>query len=259
MPQKTKSANVTSLATSLLLVVISMFIQACNSTYEMQVDAINSQQSQIPDADSYVLVPGDPETDTSTPEYKESEEWVRTALSAKGMYEALDPQDADLVVEVSYGMEAPRQELKEIKTPIYKSVETPGTHVMSRPAPGSISEPKLVYVRGAKMDEVVGYTIETKSVIVVEKYLVLSAKLNSQGEQADGETEEVWNVVVTNSDDSTNLQEYLPVMVAAAVDYIGEDSTTTQTVEINSRDEAVVFVKKGLSQPSYFRDDTISI
>ncbi len=229
--------------------LFGLLLQACNTTYEMQVDAIANPQVVETDAESYVLVPRDPATDTSDLRYQETANWIRTALSAKGMYEALDPLEADMVIEVDYGMEPPRQEVRVFEVPEYRTIRGPGSYVLQqiKGSDGKIRTVR-VYVPGRVSTELIGYSQEARSILINEKYLVLTAKQNTLAESGDVSAEELWSVTVKNEDESTDLREYLPIMASAATDYIGTDTQDATTVKLKSDDEVVAFVKKGLAK-----------
>ena len=229
---------------------IALLFHGCNTTYEMQVDAIKNPGPVDPEADSYVIVPRDPSVDTNDLRYKETVNWVKTALSAKGMYEALDPLEADMVIEIDYGMEPPRQEVKVIEEPVFATRREPGTYVtrtVRDPETGKVRT-VTVYVPGRTSSELVGYQQRAVTTIVNEKYLVLTAKENTLAGSGDKAAEELWSVTVTNEDSSNDLREYLPIMASAATDYIGEDTEDGKTVRLKSDDEVVAFVKKGLAK-----------
>ncbi|MDQ8203269.1 hypothetical protein [Pelagicoccus sp. SDUM812003] len=229
---------------------LALFLHGCSTTYEMQVDAIKNPVPVAPDADSYVIVPRDPSVDTNDLRYKETVNWIKTALSAKGMYEALDPLEADMVIEVDYGMEAPRQEVTVVEEPVYRTRREPGTYVtrsVRDPETGKVQTIRI-YVPGRAVSELIGYQERAITRIVNEKYLVLTAKENTLGEGGDKAAQELWSVTVTNEDESNDLREYLPIMASAATDYIGEDTQDGKTVRLKSDDEVVAFVKKGLAK-----------
>jgi hypothetical protein len=57
----------------------------------------------------------------------------------------------------------------------------------------------------------------------------------------------VWGVQVTSEDESRDLRKYLPVLIAASIEYIGKDSNgEIKTIKVNEKDPAIAFVKKGL-------------
>lgn len=227
---------------------VALLLQACTTTYEMQVDAIKNPQSVDPDADSYVLIPRDPAQDTNDLRYQETAGWIKTALSAKGMYEALDPLDADMVIEVDYGMEPPRQEVRIFEVPEYRTIRGPGyytTQQVFNPQTNTTTTVR-VYVPGPVSTELVGYSQQTRTIVINEKYMVLTAKQNKLAESGDSPAAELWSVTVKNEDESNDLREYLPIMASAATDYIGEDTEKATTVRLKSDDEVIGFVKKGL-------------
>ena len=239
------------IAKTLLGLVVALFAFGCATTYEMQVDAISNPSPEIKEAESYVIVPRDPETDTSELRYKETVKWIKTALSAKGMFEAVDPLTADMVIQVDYGMEPPRQEIRIVEEPVYARVQEPDSYV-SVPitdANGRVVGYQTVRVPGGFSTELIGTRERAISVIVNEKYLVLSAKENNlQATDGDKAAEELWSVTVVNDDSSDNLREYLPIMAASATDYIGEDTGSKTTVRLKDNAEVVDFIKKGLAK-----------
>lgn len=229
---------------------LALFLQACNTTYEMQVDAIKNPLPVDPDADSYVLIPRDPSVDPKDLRYQETARWIRTALSAKGMYEALDPLEADMVIEVDYGMEPPRREVEVVEVPVYRTIRGPGryeTRTVRDPQTGQVRTYQ-VYVPGRTSTELVGYEQEARTIIINEKYMVLTAKQNTLANSGDTAAEELWSVTVKNEDESADLREYLPIMASAATDYIGEDTGDATTVRIKGDDEVVDFIKRGIAK-----------
>lgn len=230
--------------------LFAIVLHGCNTTYEMQVDAIKNPEPIAEGAESYVLVPRDPSTDTNDLRYKETVNWIKTALSAKGYYEATDPLTADMVIEVDYGMEAPRQEVRIVEEPVFVRRQEPGTYQvvpMRDPKTGAVRMVQ-VYVPGRVSSELAGYEKRAITTIVNEKYLVLTAKQNTLATDGDTAAEEMWSVTVVNEDSSDNLREYLPIMAASATDFIGEDTGSEKSIKLKSDDEVVAFVKQGLAK-----------
>jgi len=233
-----------------IIAATTIFITGCNTTYEMEVDAIKNPQAEK--KESYIIVPRDPDTDISDLRYEETVAWIKTALSGKGMYEALTPEDADMVIEVDYGMEPPRTELKVVEEPVFVTVQEPGRNQVV-----SYKDPKtgqtisyVVYVPGQRRRELVGYQERVIPIIVNEKYLELTAKENMIAvANGDAQSEELWSVSVRNEDSEDDLREYLPIMASAAADYIGEDTGTETKVKLKDNDEVVKFIKRGLVKP----------
>lgn len=147
----------------------ALLFWGCNTTYEMEVDAI--QNPTIQDADSYVIVPRDPEQDVNDLRYKETVSYIKTALSGKGMYEAIDAQEADMVIEIDYGMEPPRREMKVVEEPVFATIQEPDTYQtvsQQDPKTGRVIT-YTVRIPGRRSRELIGYQERLVAVIINEK------------------------------------------------------------------------------------------
>src|SRR5690242_12951627 len=85
---------------------VGFFFGGCATSYEMKVDAISQPQPKA--NTTYQIRTKIPPDEADTLRAQEAEIFVKSALSNKGLYEAPDPNTADVVVEVAYGVEAPR-------------------------------------------------------------------------------------------------------------------------------------------------------
>ena len=228
--------------------ILALLLVGCNTTYEMEVDAISNPS--ITDAESYIIIPRDPETDTNDLRYKETVDYIKTALSGKGLYEALNAEEADMVVEIDYGMEPPRQEYRVVEEPVFATIQHPDTIqqvAQTDPKTGRT----IVYnvrVPGRRTRELIGYEERLKSVVVNEKYLELTAKENTITTSSDIPPQEIWSVQVRNYDENNDLREYIPIMAASVADYVGEDTGSNHNIRLKEKDDVVQFIKKGIVQ-----------
>ncbi|HTL69195.1 MAG TPA: hypothetical protein VL200_16130 [Lacunisphaera sp.] len=230
--------------------VAVIFGGCASSGYNVQVDAI-SQATGMAAADpgkSYRIQPANPTEDTASLHYKEVAGFLRTALSSKGMYESPDPEKADVVVTVDYGMNQPRVKFQSIALPI---IEDSGGQKVTQtinsvdPYTGLNSGPYQVTVDVPAERRVVGTEHKVKPTVVYEKYLNVSAHKN----QPDGDGRsgaEVWSVNVSAEDESKELRRYLPVLAAATADYIGTNTHEEKDAKISEGDDNVAFIKKGM-------------
>ncbi len=242
--------------------VLALLLYGCNTTYEMEVDAIKNPNIQ--DADSYVIVPRDPEQDVNDLRYMETVAYIKTALSGKGMYEAINALEADMVIEVDYGMEPPRREMKVVEEPVFATIQEPDSYqtVSQRdPKTGRVIT-YTVRVPGRRSRELIGYQERLVAVIINEKYMELTAKENMlDAVSSDIPAQEIWSVRVRNYDENDDLREYLPIMAASVADYVGEDTETNHKVRLKDNDEVVDFIKRGIiaTRPEEAIDATDSI
>lgn len=251
-----KSTPVPPLRMVTALVAIAALLGGCSSSFVVQVDAISqpAQTAQMekpaPLPQSYHIRISNPKLDESSLRYKEVENYVKTALSGKGMYEAPRPEKADVVIDIDYGMDAPRVKFETVSRPVY--VETGGNTVITtewvavRLPDGTttlIPVPKREVV--PVTTEFLGMETEIKPVIVYEKYLKVSARANKEATEGRPAAE-VWSVNVSAEDKSRELRKYLPILASASADYIGTNTKESKPVKIREKDEVVGFIKKGI-------------
>jgi len=237
------------------LVASLVFLAGCSTTtYTVQVDAIaKPTETGVAAAaapQSYHIHSKNLKLDESSLRYKEVSDYVKTALSGKGMYEAPKPENADVVIDIDYGMDAPRVKFETISTPII--MQTPGTYEIQREQrlvlkPDGTYETVWVdvrvYVPGRP--EFMGMREEVTPVIVYEKYLKVSARENKETSEGRAPAE-VWSVNVSAEDKSQELRKYIPILASATADYIGTNTKESKPIKIDENDEVVKFIKKGM-------------
>lgn len=222
-----------------------LLLAGCETTsYDVKVDAIAHEEKASGESYRIVTKNGqDPNTDLRT---KEAVEYVKTALSGRGMYEAPTPESADMVVEVDFDVEPPRVEFETRTVP--QMVHIPGG-VSSRVVPirdkdGNVQW-RPVMVREMPRQELVGYEEKVIPITVYEKYMRVSARENvSSGD--DTPPEELWSVYVSNENEDDDLRKALPVLASVVVDYIGETTEEDAEVKVDSRTAEVEFIKRGM-------------
>lgn len=228
--------------------VAILWVAGCASSgYEVKVDAISQPPAATASAQSYKIKSKDPRLGDESLRYREAAEFVRTALSGKGLYEAPSEAKADMIVELDYGLDAPRSKIESVSVPVYAQVgggvryET----VPTTDARGNVSM-RTVAVYEAPRSELIGYNEMMQRVAVYEKYLRLTARENKPSNEGRPPSE-LWSVHVSAEDESKDLRKYLPVMASASIDYIGKDSTSQQIVKVRENSPGVEFVKRGMS------------
>lgn len=219
-------------------------------TYTVQVDAISAPVEvgqPAPSAQSYHIRTTNPKLDESSLRYKEVADYVRTALSGKGMYEAPSPDRADVVIDIDYGMDAPRIKFETVSNPVMAIV--PGAvrqeMVPVRNQAGAIVGYRAIMVREPARQEFVGMQETVQPVVVYEKYLKVSARTNQEADEGRPPPE-VWSVNVSAEDNSQELRKYMPILASATADYIGTNTKESKPIKINEEDEVVDFIKRGM-------------
>jgi hypothetical protein len=231
---------------AVLAAAAAVFYSGCASTYDMKVDSLSSPQ--LDHAASYRIVNRNPLVEADSLRYKEVEKAVKTALSGKGMYEASDPEKAEVVVYLDYGIKPPRIVEEVHSEPVYNT--TPGQLHSELVQIGTdrLGNPifATVLTRDAPTTEYAGNEDYIVPVAVYEKYLRLSARENKPAAEGKAPSE-VWSVDVTSEGPSDNLRKYIPIMAAATIGYIGKDTSGEKSVRLkDDKDGDVAFVKKGM-------------
>ncbi len=234
-----------NLWTRIALVPVMLVLTAgCSSTYSFKVDAISNPEST--GHQSYKIVSSDANVSTEDLQFKELSEYVKTALSGRGLYEAPDVESADMVIDVSYGIGQPQVDFKSYSTPII--AEVGGDHRrVTRLVLGADGKTRMVtttiYVPPRR--EMIGMDERMVPVTTYEKFLRLTARDTEEEDASEGSVQ-VWSIYVKSKDESDDLRKYLPLMAAAAIPYVGENTESQQEIKVKASDADVSFVKAGM-------------
>ncbi|MEO5957735.1 MAG: hypothetical protein ABIR80_01315 [Opitutaceae bacterium] len=224
------------------LLTVTMIAGGCGT--QVTVDSLARPGAN---AVSYELRNANPLLEEDSLRYKELAGYVKTALSGKGMYEAPAKVQADVVVSVDFGIGPPQSRRQTVSEPVYRTV--PGKIRTERVQIGtdSLGMPifTTVTVEEAPTHNIVGTREYVVTSTVYEKYIHLSARETTA--PAEGQPPaEIWTIDVTSEGESRDLRHHLPLLVAASIDYIGQDSQGHKKIRIKDSDKDVAFVKAGL-------------
>jgi hypothetical protein len=226
---------------------VALLAAGCGtSTYRVKVDSISKPPAEAAEAQSYTLKSKDPRLGPESLRYREAAGFVRTALSGKGLYEAPNTEQADVVVELEFGMDTPRTQTATVSTPIYAQVGG-GVRYDTVPVTDAkgVTTTRTVAVYQPPRSELVDYQNLPQAVTIYEKYLRLTARENKPAVEGQPAAE-LWSVQVTAEDESKDLRKYLPIMASASIDYIGKDSANSQQVKVKEDSAGVEFIKRGM-------------
>jgi hypothetical protein len=203
-------------------------LAGCTTSYR-----VNLETTAKPGADaiSYGLRNGTPNEEENSLRYREAANHVRTALSGRGLYEAPPNVSPDVIVSIDYGV-TPRVQREVVMRPKAPTILAP-------PEPTIDSNGERITPKSPELEQV---TVVTTT---YEKYLHLVAH-EAKPSEPNGAPSQIWSVDVTSTGESKNLREYLPVLIAASIEYVGKDSHGQKTIQLKDTDADVVFVKKGM-------------
>lgn len=229
----------------LYLCLTAVFLGGCATPYTFKVDAINNPE--IEGHLSFKMVSSNAAIDESDLQYKEVAEYVKTTLSAQGMYEAPTVESADMIVDVAYGIGEPEIDFKTYTAPVYM---VRGGFYETRVVPVVDKDTGKVYMQTLQiyvppMREVVDFEERVMPITTYEKYLRLTSRDNREGNEDIGPAQ-VWSIYVKNKDESNDLRKYLPLLAAAAVPYVGANTGEQEEIKVKETDESVAFIKQGM-------------
>lgn len=193
--------------------VIAVFVMltGCQNIYDVKVDAINNPQK--PTGNSYVLEVQDPSGGVDKELGVQTVVSVKSALAARGLYEAPVNTRPDMVINLEYGV-GPGQ----IKF-VYRTGEY------------------AVWTSGAPQGP------SAKPILVFEKYIVLSAReagapkappARGGGRKRESRGEELWSLRVSVEDPKKDLKPYLAVLASGSIDYIGRNSGSEVSLRMDA-------------------------
>lgn len=227
------------------LLVTAALLAGCVTTHEVKVDSLAKPKAE--NAISYEIKNRNPLVADDSLRFKEAAGHLKTALSGRGLYEAPPGVKPELIVHVDYGVGPPELRREIISEPVYITI--PGQIRTERVQVGTDSQGRPIYqlitVQDPPTTEFAGFREYQVTITVYEKYLRLSARENKETEEGRP-AQEVWTVDVTSEGESRDIRKNLPVLVAASIDYIGQDSEGQKTIRIKDTDSDVAFVKKGM-------------
>jgi hypothetical protein len=223
----------------------------CHGTsYAVKVDAMAKPEAAAAGADahSYQIKSKNPVLGEENLRYKEAADYVKTALSAKGLFEAPSADAADMIVELDYGIDAPRTKIEVVSVPRYAQIGG-GVRYEQVPVTDSRGNTSLrtVAVYQAPRSELVGYDEMPQRITVYEKYLRITARENKPGIEGRPPAE-IWRVQTSTEDESKDLRKYLPIIASAAADHIGQDSAKQKVVKVKDPSQVVDFIRRGMNE-----------
>jgi hypothetical protein len=229
----------------MVLAWLAFGLGGCAHTYETKVVAIAKPKAT--EATSYRVRVKNSPTPNDDLRIREAENHVKTALSGQGLYEAPKEELADLIVELDYGIGPPRTRQEEVREPVYRT--RPGRLITQTVQVGPDRNGNPIYQTTTYQEpsttEYIGDRVYYITVITYEKHLALTAHETKQPSEGQPRRE-VWRVEVSCDDESKDLREYVPVLAAASIDYIGKNTDGAKAVAVKATNPDVAFVRKGL-------------
>ncbi|MCC5805532.1 MAG: hypothetical protein JJU00_04305 [Opitutales bacterium] len=229
---------------------MALLLAACAATptRTFKVDAL-TDPDRIPTAPpgesiAFYIEPAYDLEEGETLRFREAAGYVETALAGAGYYRTRDRSRARVLIRMDAAISDPVSESRVYSEPIYvrrwgysRTVRVP-----VRNEEGKVVSYRYSTIYEPPRTEFAGWTDRMRRTTVYEKALDLTAYEMRNGERGP----EQWTLRVSSVDESSDLRSYLPLLVAAAMPYVGERTPGEVQVRMRDDHENVKLVRRGI-------------
>lgn len=227
-----------------LPVLAALLLGGCATTYDFRVDAISDPELIQAVGQSYVLIPADPDTNTNDLRFQESARYAEAALATEGYYRVGSPADAEIIVTLDAGVSDPVTVSRRVSDPVYANV---GGYYRTTLRPVSV-DGSVRYVPYTvwqpPQTRYMGTIDRSESLTVYPKRFAMTAFAKDSSGASVNALPQLWSVVVTNTNTSSDLRAYLPMLAAAAARHIGGNTGREIRVTLKADDPTVELIRQ---------------
>ena len=242
--------SIRSIVQRLFGTLVLVLLAGCGTLYELEITARNSNQVEL--RGSYVLVPGNPDISVSSAEFERYSNQVERGLSGHELRRLPIAQlaDADMAIVVNYSVSEPELVGYSSNVPMFQETSQPSSEEGTRQS--SSSRNRVGSGAGAQSSPGVvdpppkSDLIGTQSYTFVRTMYWRDLSLQAITFELDGEdkpsihrTGRLWLIMVQTHGSSPDLDEVLPVMIAAAKPYVGVHSDELIVEKMNGIDRRI--------------------
>ncbi len=223
----------------------AFFAFGCARSYQVKVDAIHNPA--VVGGHAYKIVPRQQGLEERDPDYAQVVAMLKNALGGRGMYQSPNPDEAEVVVEIDYGVGPLRTEIQTERGLTSMSTASAVAHAQMDPRRGrGRLNPNSVILPDGRVAEPIIEEDTVRARQVYDKHLSVSAReiaVDANGVSRSGR--ELWRVEVEVEQSKDDMAEALPILVGAAADYIDANTGSQQMIRVSENSESVIFVKGG--------------
>lgn len=220
-----------------------VLLSSCGASltrFSIDVDAISSPLAS--GKSTYILIPGNTEVAITDLQFQEYAGYLVSALDSQGFEIAETFDQADLVITLSYGIGDPQTNTYTTAIPVFgqtgvASSTTTGTATTI----GNRTNINTTTTNNPTFG-ITGYTTGTRTETTFYRYAQVIA-FDYEVFQREQEALELWRTTTTSTGSSGDLRRVFPVMMGAAAQYLGQNSTQRQNVVLTESANEVLMVK----------------
>ena len=201
-----------------LLMLVSLLLSACATGPRLMqirsdVDALATSDAQ--NKRHFVILPGNKDLKEQDLQFIEFKAYVEKVLANRGFTKVDKPQDGDVVLFLSYGVDEPQTYQYSYEVPVWNDM---GFY------------PYYWRYRYYPM-----YTQRIETYVLYRRYLTLEA-YDMAAYLKNEAPRQLWKVTVQSKGPSNDLRLTIPYMAAAMQPYIGTNTGHMLEVDINEHD-----------------------
>lgn len=227
------------------MLLVFFLLGACThrqSTPTFQVAVSSASAPDSAKKKTYLLIPGNDGVTWADSQFKEYAGYLIRVLRARDFELAKSPDEADLVIALSYGIGDPQKHKFSYKIPTREQTGMVATNTVS-------AAPLISNTRAASTIStytpnygIPGYNTVTKTATLFFRYAVVVG-LDFQKYKNRGKPEQVWKTTLTSIGSSGDLKRVFPVLMAASAPYISGSTKKQVSVSIQEENDLVRAIK----------------
>jgi hypothetical protein len=228
-----------------VLICLTVFFTGCAHVFHVGIDAINAGE-EIANK-TYVIVPGDSNTEAGDLQFREFAMYLARALKINGYTAAAPNQAAEIEICLSYGIGSPQARVRTYTVPVWGQTGTDTTTNVQTVGNRSGTISNTVATTSVTPEYgVTGYTTQQDNYTVYPRYIEIDAyriKSSHPGDKMD----ELWKTTLHSEGKRNEIRSSFPAMMAAGAQYLGGNTGREIEVAITA-DQAAVKAIKGIKE-----------
>lgn len=219
---------------------ISFLLCSCATTFQVGINSFSQQNSF--NHQTFILLPGNKNTNANDLEFMEYSKYIEKALLKQGLIKETDFNKADLGVLVSYGIGNPEQSSFNYSVPVFGQTGTASTYTSGNISTyGNTASYSATTIAQPKYG-VTGYQTYQGRLTEYTRYILLTAyDLSTYRETKVEKT--LWDTRIISIGSSGDLRRVFPVMMGASLNYITKDTGKMVHIDLDETDSRVLFIK----------------
>jgi len=222
-----------------MLAFLALLFTGCAHVYHVGIDAISAGPEMT--GKTFVVMPGNANTDASDLQFREYALYVSRALQQQGYVPAKLNQAPDMEGYLAYGLGTPQARVRSYSVPVWGQTstevttteQTTKTHNSSTTTSTTNVTPEY---------GVTGFTTQEESYTVIPKYIEIDT-YDVRNLKPGDKALEIWKTTIHAEGKRNELRHVFPILVAGAAKYLGANTGKEIDVTLTENQPEVRTIK----------------